>query len=186
MINYSEFSDVELVELLQSEYEDIAAYTAIYDRYRKLLVLHANRMLGDVELAKDVVQELFTTFYQQRKTLNINTSLSAYLYKMVRNKVFNNLKHAKVKLNYAEDFFNYTQNSGELADEQVCLKELADAIESEIEKLPIKMREIFELSRKQFLSHQEIATRLNLSKKTVNNQINLAIKKISGNNLLHT
>lgn len=185
MSDILEVPDTELLKLIKLEEEGVAAYTVIYHRYRKPLVLHANRMLGDLDLAKDVVQEIFTSLFQQRKVLNINTALSSYLYKAVRNKVFDNLKHSKVKMNYAEDFFNYTRSTSELADEQVCLKELAQAIESEIERLPVRMREVFELSRKEFLSQKEIAKLLNLSENTVNNHIQNAIKKLRKNELLH-
>ncbi|WP_316819961.1 RNA polymerase sigma-70 factor [Pedobacter gandavensis] len=185
MNSYLELPDAELVGLMKLEEEGIDAYTAIYYRYRKPLVLHAQRMMGDPELAKDMVQEIFTWLFQQRKLIQINTALSSYLYRAVRNKVFDNLKHSKVKLNYAEDFYKFTRSTTALADEQVCLKELAQAIASEIEKLPPRMREVFELSRKEFLTQKEIAKKLNLSENTVNNQIQKAMKKLRENELLH-
>ncbi|SDL16591.1 RNA polymerase sigma-70 factor, ECF subfamily [Pedobacter sp. ok626] len=186
MSNYREFSDVELIELLQSDGDFNGAFTVIYDHYFPPLVLHADRMLADMDLAKDIVQELFTKLFQQRKDIHINTSLKSYLYAAVRNRVFDNLKHAKVKMIYAEDFFAYVKDSPELADELVCLKELAKVIDSEIEKMPPKMREIFELSRKQFVSQKEIAKMLNVSENTVNNQIQRAIKKLRNNDFLQT
>ncbi|SDL16548.1 RNA polymerase sigma-70 factor, ECF subfamily [Pedobacter sp. ok626] len=185
-MNYSEFSDVELIELLQSDGDFNGAFTVIYDHYYPSLILHAHRMLGDRDLAKDVVQEIFTKLFQQREDIHIKTSLKSYLHAAVRNRVFDTIKHAKVEMNYAEDFFTYVKDYGELADEQMCLKELARVIESEIEKMPLKMREVFELSRRQFLSQKDIAKLLHLSKNTVNNQIQRAIKKLRGNKLLHT
>lgn len=182
---YKDFSDTQLLDLLKTD-DEVLAFTEIYDRYWPPLLLHANRMLQDQDLAKDVVQEIFTRLFQQSKTININTSLSAYLYSAVRNRVFDSIKHNKVKMNYAEDFFKYAQNVAALPDEQLALKELAIVIQSEIEKMPLKMREIFELSRKQSLSQKEIARMLNLSEKTVNNQIQRALKKLRKNDLLHS
>jgi len=184
MSDYKKLSDAELIDLLKSDDDD--AFTEIYDRYWPPLLLHANRMLQDIDLAKDTVQEIFTWLFQQSKNININTSLSSYLYSAVRNKVLDNIKHTKVRLNYAEHFLSYAQNAGEMADELLSLKELTRIIESEIEKMPVKMREIFELSRKEYLSQKDIAKLLNLSENTVNNQIQRALKKLRKNDLLHT
>lgn len=186
MSNYREFSDAELVDILQSGGDVIGAFTVIYDRYQVPLVLHADRMLHDQDLAKDVVQDIFSKLFLQREEIHINTSLKSYLYTAVRHQVFNSIKHAKVKINYAADFFTYAKESGDLADEQVCLKELASVIEAEIVKMPPKMREVFEMSRKQFLSQKEIAKMLNLSENTVRNHIHAAIKKLRDNDLLRT
>ncbi|TCC99572.1 RNA polymerase sigma factor [Pedobacter hiemivivus] len=184
MCDYSGFSDVELIALLQSDGDFNGAFTVIYDHYFPPLVLHAGKMLGDMDLAKDVVQEIFTKLFYQRAETDINTSLKSYLHTAVRHVVFDHLKQAKVEMNYAEDFFIYAKGSGELADEQVCLKELTRVIESEIEKMPFKMREIFKLSRKQYFSQKKIAKLLGLSQSNVSNQIQRAIKILRNNPII--
>ena len=181
MCEYKKLSDTELVALLQSR--DNNAFSEIYDRYWPSLVLHANRMVRDEDLAKDIVQEIFTQLLQQ-ETLHMHDTLTHYLYRAVRNRILNKIKHDKVKINYAADFLNYAKNPGTLADEELTVKELSLAIESEIQKMPAAMKEIFILSRKQYLTQKEIAKMLNLSENTVNNQIQRAIKKLRQNRVL--
>lgn len=181
MADYKKLSDSELASLFKEG--DKLAFTEIYDRYWPPLVLHANRMVKDEDLAKDTVQEVFTQLFQQG-TITMHDTLPCYLYKAVRNRVLNKIKHEKVKINYAADFLNYAKNETNLADEEITFKELVSAIESEIEKMPAKMKEIFILSRKQHLTQKEIARMLNLSENTVNNQIQRALKKLRQNHLL--
>lgn len=180
MADYKKLSDIELVDLLA---KDVDAFVEIYNRYWTPLLLHARRMLRDYELAKDVVQEVFTYLFQHSVNLNIS-SLSCYLYTATRFRVLDTIKHDKVKLNYAQDFMNFAEGSVIPSDELVSLKELAKAIESEIQKMPPKMREIFELSRKEFLSQKKIAEMLDISVNTVNVQIQRALKKLRENELI--
>lgn len=185
MTDFKTLSDIELVDLLKTN-STTEAFTEIYDRYWPPLLLHAQRMLHDNDLAKDAVQEVFTRLFQLSINLHVASSLSSYLYKAIRFQVLDRIKHDKVKMNYEEDFLKFSENWVIPSDQQICLKELAHAIESEIQKMPPKMREIFELSRKQYLTQREIAKMLDLSENTVNNHIQRAIKKLRENELIRT
>jgi len=169
-------SDTELVDLLQSG--DQVAYTQIYDRYQGLLYIYACKITKDEIEAEDIVQEVFFYLWDKRDTIIFNTSLSAYLYSAVRYKFFNLLDHKKVRSNYIDSFKEFIENGNIEADYAIREKELTALIEKEISLLPPKMREIFELSRKAQLSHKEIAEKLNISEKTVKNQVNNALKQL--------
>jgi RNA polymerase sigma-70 factor (family 1) len=169
-------SDTELVDLLQSG--DQFAYTQIYDRYQGLLYIYACKITKDEIEAEDIVQEVFFYLWDKRNTIIFNTSLSAYLYSAVRYKFFNLLDHKKVRSNYIDSFKEFIENGSIEADYAIREKELTALIEKEISLLPPKMREIFELSRKAQLSHKEIAEKLNISEKTVKNQVNNALKQL--------
>jgi RNA polymerase sigma-70 factor (ECF subfamily) len=171
---YSEHTDQELLALLKQSSE--AAFTEIYNRYMGLLYIHAFKILKDEQEAEDILQEIFTALWIKGPALVLNNTLSAYLYRAVKNRVFDVLSHRKVKQSYVdslEEFLNKGQwNTDEIVQEQ----ELARMIESEIALLPKKMREVFELSRISGKSHKEIAHELDISDKTVKKQINNAIK----------
>jgi RNA polymerase sigma-70 factor (ECF subfamily) len=169
-------SDTELVDLLKSS--DQTAYTQIYDRYQGLLYIYACKITKDEIEAKDIVQEVFFYLWDKRSTIIFGTSLSAYLYSAVRYKFFNLLDHKKVRSNYIDSFKEFIENGNIEADYAIREKELKLLIEKEISLLPPKMREIFELSRKAQLSHKEIAEKLNISEKTVKNQVNNALKQL--------
>jgi RNA polymerase sigma-70 factor (family 1) len=176
MNQYKTFSDIELTDLLRLE--DRLAFTEIYNRYWPPLFLHVRRMLSDEDQAQDVVQELFVWLWKKAGVIEFSTSLSSYLYSSVRNRVFNQIKHEKVKASYFSEISAYMKEGEFLVDEQLRLKELTTEIESEIMKMPEKMREIFELSRKQHLSHKEIAEMLGLSEHTVRKQVQRALLRL--------
>jgi RNA polymerase sigma-70 factor (family 1) len=175
---YRNFSDQELMSLLKEG--DRLAFTEIYDRYKGPLYIHAFNLLRDREEAKDILQQTFTVLWNGRHGFNLKSYLSGYLYAAVRNKIFKLLAHKKVESKYMTALASFSEEGECITDHLVREHQLLAIIEKEIAELPEKMREIFELSRKTGLSHKEIAVRLNLSEKTVRNQINNALKILRG------
>lgn len=171
---HSECSDMELCHLLKEGDRD--AYTEIYERFKGLLYVHAYKMLQDSDAAEDVVQELFTRLWIKREQLSLQRTLSAYLYASIRNQVLDRIARQKVETRYVESLQNFMQTAPCVTDHRVRERELQSRIEKEVATLPTKMRQVFEMSRKAYLSHREIADVLNISEKTVKKQINNALK----------
>jgi RNA polymerase sigma-70 factor (family 1) len=174
--DYKSYTDQQLIALLKDSSQP--AFTQIYDRYQSLLFIYACKITKDENEAEDIVQEVLFYLWDKRHVLTFEHSLSSYLYSAVRYKFFNLLDHKKVRVNYAESFQAFIDQDSVQADYMVREKELSQLIEKEISLLPEKMREVFELSRKQHLSHKEIAERLGISEKTVKNQVNNALKSL--------
>ena len=174
MAVYSTYNDEKLSDLLKSG--DSAAYNEIYNRYHATLYIHAFKRLQDREECKDLVQELFAILWLKRDELVFNTSLSGYLYQSVRNRIFDILAKKKLKLEYVSSIQQFARGSFTNTDHLVRQHQLAEIIESEIAALPARTREVFELSRKGFLSHREIAGQLNISEQTVKSTVNNALK----------
>lgn len=166
--------DRALIVMLQAG--NNAAFTELYNRYKKPLIIHAYKKIGELEDAKEIVQEVFSTLWSQREQLPSIQQVSAYLYTMVRNKVLNYIEHKQVEARYALNFQNFMDEGLNTSDIQLREKELQQLIDKEIAALPPKMREVFVLSRKEHLSHREIAERLNISEFTVKNHIKGALK----------
>lgn len=173
MALYRSYSDSELAALLRSG--DRAAFAEIYERFKGPLYVHAFHRLGDREETKDLLQQLFTTLWENRESLEIRGQLSGYLFTSVRNRVLKFVAHQQVSSAYIASVQASVQAADGLTDRLVREKELLALIEQEIAALPPKMREIFELSRKQHLSNDEIAEQLGISEKTVRNQVNNAL-----------
>lgn len=171
--SYRKLSDVELNHLTQSG--DHAAFTEIYDRYWSVLYLHARHMLNNQDYASDAVQEVFTGIWNKREQIDLTTSLNAYLYRAVRNTVLNMIRKGKLEGDYKQQLVHIYDNGEFNTDEQVNYNELKNLIEKEVQLLPKKMRQVFELSRNQNLTHGEIATLLDISDTTVKKQISRAI-----------
>lgn len=174
MLNYETISDNELAELLRSG--DRAAFTEIYNRYKWLLHTHAYKWMQDREEAKDIIHELFAALWTKRESLSFPDNLSAYLYTAVRNRIFNVISHQKVASQYLNSLQAFIDEDQAAADHLVREKQMTLLIEKEIAALPAKMRAVFELSRKEQLSHKEIAEQLAISEQTVRKHVQHALK----------
>lgn len=167
----------QLVRLLQSG--DSHAFRAVYDYYWPVMYSHALRMLQQEDEAEDLTQELFLSLYMHLPSLDSESGIGAWLFVTLRNKILNHLRNQRTRLAHlehwvAEELRSGRQNTSPL--EQVQLKEMEALLEFEVRQMPQRMREIFELSRKEYLSHKEIAFRLQISDKTVKTQINNALR----------
>lgn len=174
MSSLKQHTDTELFDLIKEG--NAIAFAEIYDRYWALLYRHAYRLIKDQDLAQDVVQEVFVNLWDKINTIDLQFSISSYLYTAVRNKVLNLIQRDKVKNNYIESFANFVASSEAITDHRLRERLLKEKIEKEVAALPSKMRQVFEMSRIQNMSHKQIAEELNLSDKTVKKQMSNAIK----------
>jgi RNA polymerase sigma-70 factor (ECF subfamily) len=179
-------SDSELLSAFKTG--DQSAFKLLYERYWQLLYVSACKIIKDDDEAKDVVQEVFISLLGKAAQLDIQGSVANYLYTAVRYKVLDAISRQKVRADYAESITDFVTNQNYSTDRLVLEKEITLEIEKEIQNLPEKMKEVFELSRKSNLSHKQIAEVLNISDKTVKKQISNAIKilkpKFEGNYML--
>lgn len=167
----------ELVKLLQKG--DARAFRVVYDYYWPLMYSHALRMLQNENDAEDMVQELFLTFYRQLPYLTDGSSLGGWLFVALRNKILNHFRNQKNRMEHFEywvqqEYKSLRQPMSPL--ETVQLKELETLLAYEVNQMPERMKNIFEMSRQEYLSHKEIAIQLQISEKTVKTQINNALR----------
>jgi RNA polymerase sigma-70 factor (ECF subfamily) len=139
------------------------------------LYVHAYRRINNREEAKDLIHELFTVLWVKRQQIVLKTSLSAYLYKSVRNRVIDLVNRQKLEIIYIDSLPAINQET-EAADFEIRKKDLRQLIEKEIDALPEKMKVVFKMSRNGFMSHKEISNELSISELTVRKQINNALK----------
>lgn len=171
---YNKHTDSTLVALLKEDNQ--RAYTEIFERYSKILVNHAYKILGDRDQANDVVQDVFLAIWNRRNEIEITGTLSSYLYKATKNRILNHIAHEKVVSHYADSISNFIENDYVLADSSLREKELEAIIEKEIALLPAKMREVFLLKKVEELSYDEIALQLNITDKTAKQQVYNSLK----------
>jgi len=174
MENFNPLSDTKLLTQLKSG--NHSAYNEIYNRYFDLMFIFAYKKLRDEELSKDFAQELFVSLWNKRDSLSENGKLSSYLYISIRSRIFDYFAHQRVETKYLDFLKNYQITSSEPTDHLIREKELAQYIEKEIQRLPRKMRQVFELSRKENLSHTEIAQRLKITENNVSQHLSNALK----------
>jgi len=166
-------TDEDLIALIREN--DLGAFERIYNKYWSKLYLSAYNIIRDRQVAEDVTQEVLVNLWIKRANLKL-TSLNAYLYTSVRYQVFNVIRSGKVRA----DLFNrleelFSNNGGE---ELLSEKEINRLLEQGIAELPEKCRQIFIMSRKEHLSTKEIAERLGIAPKTVENQLTVALNRL--------
>jgi RNA polymerase sigma-70 factor (ECF subfamily) len=161
--------------LQQMKQGDKKALETLFKTYYSSLVKFARNILKNTEQAEDITQDVFIKIWDKRQDLENITSFKAYLFMAVRNQCFNGLKVNERK-NWLDDepenYENYMTNHVEA---NLYAKDLNGKINEAIELLPEKCKLTFQLSRFENLSYKEIAETMNVSVKTVENQMGKAL-----------
>lgn len=155
---------------------EYAAFDELYNRHWSALYGMAYNILRDHSSAKDIVQDIFTWFWEHREQWNL-TSCRGYLLTAVRFKTANYIRANKAR----EEFYQgMAKLSLQPADESELLevRQLEEMILNITSELPERCREIFSMSRFEHLSNKEIAQKLDISEKTVEGHITIALKKL--------
>lgn len=167
-------TDEELLHLLQNG--DEQALTWLYRRHWEPLFLAAYQVLKDKEACKDLVQELFTEVWQKCNHIQLTGSFKAYLAASIRYKVFRYIRQHPAQEALFEHLTERMQTPS--PESELAAKELQAQLNTLVAALPEKCAAIYRMSREQHLSYKEIASRLNVSVKTVENQINIALRRL--------
>lgn len=168
--------DTELVALLKND--NHAAFTELYNRYWKLLFYVAFKRLEVYDEAEEVVQDVFTDIWSRRTTLIIHTSFKYYLATATQYQVMNRMAKMNRRLE-AVRLSAKNETTDQLpADQRLLFQELEAQINSLVKELPEKCSLVYQLSRHDGLTNKEIAARLDISEKTVENQITKALARI--------
>lgn len=156
---------------------DENTFEKLYDEYYSSLCLFANKYLHDLDLARSLVQELFVDLWLKREKITVRDSVKPYLYRAVRNKSINYLRESKKSVSFS-DISESSLNLQSSYEDKLEEAELNNRINQSINELPEKCREIFLLCRFEGLKYNQIATKLNISVKTVEMQMGIALKKL--------
>lgn len=176
MSHYSDLNDTELLNLLKNG--DYSAFNELYNRHWSALYGSAYNILRNKEACQDILQEVFVWFWEHRTTWQL-TSCKGYLLTAVKFKIANYIRNNKVRSSFFEKLSNIQVA---FIEDHIGLevRQLQEFILKFTEQLPDRCREVFYLSRYENLSNKEIAAKLMISEKTVENQITTALKKLRG------
>ncbi len=150
-------------------------FSQLFDGYYSALCFFANKYLNDLDLSRSLVQDVFVDLWIRREKISINSSIKSYLYHAVRNRSVDYLRIAKRSVKLTDVGEQHFQSPFVDAIEAA---ELNDRINKAINELPEKCREIFVLGRFEGLKYKQIAEQLNISVKTVEMQMGIALKKL--------
>ncbi|WP_316816114.1 RNA polymerase sigma-70 factor [Pedobacter nyackensis] len=176
MTDYKLQSDQQLLDMLRMD--NRVAFDEIYTRHWPKLYQSIFNVCRDRETSVDVCQEVFIWLWEHRNAVNVISSIKGYLFAAAKYKFISYIRKGKVK----ESVFTKIKELPDsyTIEENLEVKELQHIIGQITDRLPEKCREIFKMSRNEQLSNKEIAVRLGLSEKTVENQITIALRRLRG------
>ena len=175
MVNYTE---AQLITLWQQG--DEQAFASLYRSHLVPLTAIAYNKTGDREVAEELVQESFINLYKHKDALAANTSVKAYLYIILKNKITDYYRLEVMHQRYADYIVKHTSASPMSPLVYVETRELEQLLKDAIADLPPKCQEVFRLSREEYLSDKEIAAQMGISVKTVEQHKGKALRLLRG------
>lgn len=147
----------------------------VFKKHFKGLHAYACTILHDEVMAEEMVQNVFCRLWEKTDQIEIRESVSGYLYRSVYHESLNYIKHLKVRDAYQTYAVSQMENTNNTSHNME-LRELEERLDVALKELPEKCRTIFQMSRFEELKYQEIADRLELPLKTVENQMGKALR----------
>lgn len=153
-----------------------SAFQELFEEYYTSMYFYACKFVDD-DLARDLVHDVFMIFWQNKENITIKSSLSAYLFRMVRNKCLKEIERQKVRDDYSAESLNLDElayyNDG---IKSIIELELEEKLKKAMDKMPDGCRQVFVMSRFNGLKNKEIAEQLGISVKAVEKQITKSLK----------
>jgi RNA polymerase sigma-70 factor (ECF subfamily) len=178
----------ENILFLQIQKGNLKAFETLYFDMQPRLFAFSRKFIDDIEICRDIVQEIFHELWENRQTTLIKTSVKAYLFRVLHNKCLNHIRDKKVQDKYIS-YVDFKLKETELlffnqdweGYKSIFFQEVLQIFKKSMEELPEGCREVMLMSRVEGLSNKEIAEKLDISLRTVENQIYRALKILKVN-----
>jgi len=169
-------NDYDLFERIR--HDDKQAFDLLFRKYYTPLCRFALKLNGSETIAEEAVQEVFIYLWEQRKHLTVSKSVVNYLFQSIKNKVYEHFRKIQTRARYEDEFANLSSLTDDKDEKPLDDYEISCLVWNAVDQLPEKCKEIFQLSRDEGLTYNEIAEHLDISPKTVENQMGIAFKKL--------
>ncbi len=167
--------DKDAVNAVYTATDNTAIFEQLFRDSFERLHSYACTIVKDEAAAEEIVQQVFYKLWESRSKVELGADTTAYLYKAVYSQSLNFLKHNKVKKTYKAHFFATNKEADENAD-PAALKELQEKIDIALNELPTQCRAVFQMCKFEELKYKDIADKLGISVKTVENQVCKALR----------
>jgi RNA polymerase sigma-70 factor (ECF subfamily) len=157
---------------------DKDVFDEVFLKYFKSLHTYAYTFTNERDDAEEIVQNVFYKIWTKRANLKADGFLKSFLYRSVHNESLNYIKYQRVRTKFNAQYMDTRHGSSGNLDSEIMATELERKIHSAIRNLPEKCRQVFQLSRFDQMKYREIADALNISIKTVENQMGKALKTL--------
>jgi RNA polymerase sigma-70 factor, ECF subfamily len=157
---------------------DKNAFRFFFEKYYTDLCNLVNIYIHDEAMAEEIVQDIYIYFWEKKGKIQIESSVKAYLLKASKNKSLNFLRNEKNRLSIHERIREASETTYEMPANAMDAAQLRELIENAVKNLPEKCGEIYRLAKEKELTYKEIAEQHDISVKTVENQMGIALKKL--------
>lgn len=155
---------------------DHHSFKVLYQKYAPKLYGFSKKYLSSDEDAEEIVQEIFLRIWEKKENIDESQSFSSYVFQAAKHRIFNGFRKKVNEQAYLDFLIHADNTSSNFTDMEVGYQEVKQKAEDAISSMPPKRQEIFRLSREQGLKNKEIAEKLQISIKTVENQMGQALK----------
>lgn len=170
------YSPQELIAAIRDG--DREAFTVFYNGYGDSIVGFLTKILGNVEEAKDVTQETFISLWENRAKLNPHTSLKSYVGAMAKHHAVDMIRVKKRRSERSDGLIMSRNPSADFADDPLIDRETRLLLKDVLRRMPAQRRRVYEMSREEELSYNEIADQLGISHNTVKFHMQAALSDI--------
>ncbi len=153
---------------------DTKAFELLFLHYQPKLLNFINGFIKDMEVSRDMAQDIFLSIWNNRVKLEQVNAFSSYLFRMGKNAVCNYFDHAVVNEKYTKEQLTNPVNNENL-EENIFANELQTLIDITVSQMPPQRKLIYQMSRVEGNSNTEIAEKLGISKRTVENHLTAAL-----------
>jgi RNA polymerase sigma-70 factor (ECF subfamily) len=157
---------------------DLDAYRYLFDKYFADLCNFLLVYLHDKSFAEEIALEIFTVVWEKREQLQVRSNIKAYLFTAGKNKAISIFRRSRQHLLSSLDVEDHSSSADLASDCYLENQELRQILDRAIESLPEQSRKIYQMAWEENLSHKEIAGKLGLSPKTVENHVGIALRKL--------
>ncbi len=159
-----------------SDWKTREGYELLFNKHYSRMVAYAYNFLKEQEASEEICQEVFFQLWINREKTEIKTAISSYLYRAVRNRCINLIKHIDIRENYKQYNSEQLESNQSHSTDTLTVSELDQKIRTAIDQMPLQRKKIFIMSRYEELTYKEIAEKMGLSKKTIENQMGKALQ----------
>lgn len=158
--------------------DDEQAFSCLIDRYSSVLFRHLIRRTQSPADAQEILQDIFISFWNKRLYLNAEETIYPYLFRAAKYEIIDWYIKTERKIKREALLLTQEYQIDFPAEDFLMARELKELLNAEIEKMPVTMKTVFQLSREESLSVKEIAQVLSISEQTVKNNMTIALKRL--------
>lgn len=173
MSNLKNITDETLTYLINRGNK--SAFQELFERYSGQIYHFALKYFRNQQEAEEVVQDVFLKIWEKRDGLDRSKSIKSFVFTVAVNTIYDSVRRRNIENSYKDFAKNNFDFQSETTWHEVIYNEMLAKVEDVIHCLPNQQRRIFKLSRQKGLSNEEISIRLNISKRTVENQLYRAL-----------